>query len=106
MQEFCVDGSFNGPWCNRVDGDLARSELDSQVSCEHFDCTFACAIGGKMRERQFFMHRADVDDFSRAAGLAKVAHYRLRHKEHALQVDVQDGVEVRFGDVPEIGVLL
>src|SRR5215475_6449435 len=43
-----------------------------------------------MRERQFFMHRADVDDFSGAPALAKVTHSRLRHKEHALEVDVQE----------------
>src|SRR5262249_15402732 len=56
--------------------------------------------------RQFFMHRADVDDFSGAPTLAKVTHCGLRDKEHALEVDVQDGVEVVFGDVPEVGALL
>jgi hypothetical protein len=39
-------------------------------------------------------------------GLAKVSHYRLRHKEHAFQIDVQDSVEVRFCDDPEIGAHL
>src|SRR5215510_2719532 len=59
-----------------------------------------------MRERQFFMNRADVDDFSGAPGLPKVTHCSLRHKEHAFEVDVQNGVEIVFRDVPEVGALL
>src|SRR5499427_2045182 len=106
VQELCVDWCLDRPGSNRVDGDLARSELDGQVSRQHLQSSFARAIGGKMRERQFFMHRADVDDFPRAAGLSKVTHCRLRHKEHALQVDVQDGVEIVFRHVPEVRALL
>src|SRR5262249_39377833 len=93
-------------WCNRVDGDLARSELDCQVSRQHLEPALARAIGGKMRERQFFMHRANVDDFSGAPGLPKVTHCRLRHKEHSLEVDVHDSVEIVFRHVPEVRTLL
>src|SRR5262245_47092310 len=59
-----------------------------------------------MRERQFFMHRTNVDDFPRPSALAKVTHSRLRHKEHALEVDVQNGVEIVFRHVPEVRALL
>src|SRR5215467_3300325 len=106
VQKLCIDGRFDGPGSDGVDGDPARSELDCQVSRQHLEPALACAIGGKMRERQFFMHRADVDDFSGASGLAKVTHCSLRHKEHALQVDVQNGVEIVFRHIPEVGSFL
>ena len=59
-----------------------------------------------MRKRKFFVDRTDIDDFSRAICLAKVTDYRLRYKKHALQVDVENGVEIRFGHVPEVGAFL
>src|SRR5260221_1717008 len=59
-----------------------------------------------MRERQFFVHGADVDDFSRAICLPKVTHHRLRYKTHALQVDIENSIEIRFGHVPEISAFL
>src|SRR5215470_10591952 len=59
-----------------------------------------------MGERQFFVHRADVDDLSRTPRLTKVTHDRLRYKEHALQVDVQNGIEIAFRHVPKVGALL
>jgi hypothetical protein len=55
-----------------------------------------------MRERQFFVHRADIDDFPRTARLPQVAYDRLRYKEHPFEVDVQNGVEIRFGHIPEV----
>src|SRR5262245_56553069 len=52
------------------------------------------------------MDRTNVDDFSGALALAKVTYSCLRHKEHALEVDVQDGVEIVFRNVPEVRALL
>src|SRR6202007_2801357 len=105
IQQLCVDGRFDRARSNRVNRDFARSELNCQVSCQHLESSFACAIGRKVGERQFFVHRTDIDDLSRAPRLAKVAHYCLRHKEHAFQVDVQNGVEVVFRYIPEIRAL-
>src|SRR4029077_1153256 len=36
----------------------------------------------------------------------EVTHYCLRHKKHALQVDIENGVEIRFRHIPEIRPLL
>src|ERR1700751_121597 len=55
-----------------------------------------------MRKRQFFMDGANVDDLFRTPRLAEVTHDGLRHKEHALEVDIENGVEIFFGDVPEV----
>jgi len=59
-----------------------------------------------MRERKFFVHGADVDDFSRAICLPKVTHDRLRYKKHALQVDIEHSIEIRFRHIPEISAFL
>src|SRR5258708_23594891 len=106
MKQICVNRCFDRTRRNRVDSDLAWGELDRQVSRQHLDAPLARAIRGKVREGQLFVHRADVDDFSRTSGLPKVAHHRLRGKEHALQIDVQNGVEILFGHVPEISAFL
>jgi hypothetical protein len=55
-----------------------------------------------MREREFFVHRADIDDFSGAPCLPEVMHNCLRCKKHALQVDIQNGVEILFRYIPEV----
>ena len=40
--------------------------------------------------------------FPRATCLAKMTHHRLRYKKHALEIDVQHGVEVCFRNVPKV----
>src|SRR5258708_1686721 len=106
IQEFCVDGCFDGAGRDRVDSDLVRGEFDGQVSRQHLDSSLARAIGGKMRERELFVDRTDIDDFPRAIGLPKVTHDRLGHKKHTLQVDIENGVEIRFGHIPEVRAFL
>ena len=59
-----------------------------------------------MREGEFFVHRADIDDFPRAPCLSQVTHHCLRYKEHTFQIDVENGVEIRFRHVPEVRPLL
>src|SRR5260370_28013744 len=106
IEELCINGRLDCCRRNRVDGDLVRGELDRQVSRQHLDSAFARAIGSEMRKWQFFVHRADIDDFSRAPRLPKVTHHRLRYKKHALQVDIENGIEIRFGYIPEIRAFL
>ena len=45
-----------------------RRELDREIPHHHFHAALGHAVGGEIRERQLFVHRADVDD--PAAGLA------------------------------------
>jgi len=59
-----------------------------------------------MRERKFLVNRTDIDDFSGPVCFPEVTHYCLRYKEHALQVDIENGVEIRFRYIPEIRPLL
>src|SRR5258708_31330247 len=106
IQEFCVDGRFDGPGGDGVNRDFAGGEFDGQISRQHLDSAFACAIGGKMRERKFLVVGGDIDYFSGSVCLPEVTHYRLRHKKHALQVDVENGVEIRFGHVPKVRAFL
>src|SRR6266481_2264312 len=102
IQKFRVDWGFDSARRNRVDRDSAGGKFNRQVSRQHLDSPFACAIGSKMRERQFFVHRADIDDFPGTLCLPKMANHGLRDKKHSLQVDVQDGVEVFFRHIPEV----
>src|ERR1700756_4028631 len=59
-----------------------------------------------MRKRKFLVYGADVDDFPRPVCLPEVTHDRLGYEKHAFQVDVQNGVEIRFRHVPEVGAFL
>src|SRR5512147_3252332 len=52
------------------------------------------------------MNGTDVDDLAWALCLQPVPNERLSDKEHALQVDAQDEVEIFFADFPEIGATL
>src|SRR5215469_4441597 len=106
MQEFGVNGRLDGAGSNRVYCDLVGREFNRQVSRQHLDSAFARAIGSKVRKRKFFVHGADVDDFPRAICLPKMAHEFLRHEKHAFEVHVENGVEVCFGYVPEVGAFL
>ncbi len=56
-----------------------------------------------MREGQFFVDRADVDDFAAGFGFHLVPDERLGDEEEALQIYVQDEIVIFFGDFPEIG---
>lgn len=58
-----------------------------------------------MREGEFFVHRANVNDLARAVGRAQVIHKILREEEGALKINVEHEVEISFRDVPEVGVL-
>src|SRR6266436_4268279 len=102
IQKFGIDRCFDRTRRNRVDRDSAWGKFDRQVSRQHLDSSFARAIGSKMRERQFLVHRTDVDDFSGAPCLPEMAHHRLRDKKHSLQIDVQNGVEIFFRHVPKV----
>jgi len=48
----------------------------------------------------------DVDDAAGEFGVAEAADEGLGEEEGALEIDVEDGVVVCFGDVPEGGFLL
>ena len=52
------------------------------------------------------MDGGDVDDAAGAFGVAEAADEGLGEEEGALEVDVEDGVVVGLGDVPEGGGLL
>src|SRR5215469_14115212 len=106
MQEFAVDGRLDGAGGDRVYCDLVGREFNRQVPRQHLDSAFARAIGSKVRERKFFVHGADVDNFPWAICLPKMAHEFLRHKKHAFEVDVENGVEICFGYIPEVGAFL
>ncbi len=56
-----------------------------------------------MRKRKFFVHRTDVNDFSRAFSLPEMTHHCLRHKKkHTLQIDVQNIIKILLRHVPEV----
>jgi len=55
-----------------------------------------------MREREFLVHRADIDDFPRAPCLPQLTHHCLCYKKHSLQVDIENRVEIRLRHVPEV----
>ena len=59
-----------------------------------------------MREREFLVDRTDIDDFPRPILLPKVTHHGLRYKKHPFEVDIENGVEIRFRHIPEIRPLL
>jgi hypothetical protein len=59
-----------------------------------------------MREWEFLVHGAYVDDFPGTICLPEMTHYGLRYKEHPFEVDIENGVEIRFRHVPEIRPLL
>ena len=59
-----------------------------------------------MRKWEFLVHGAYVDDFPGTICLPEVTHYGLRYKEHPFEVDVENGVEIRFRHVPEIRAFL
>ncbi len=59
-----------------------------------------------MREWKLFVDRADIYEFSGSVCLPKMPHYRLGYKKHALQVDIENGVEIRFRHIPEIRAFL
>src|ERR1043166_7235850 len=60
-----------------------------------------------MREGKFFVNRTDVDDFSARPFVSRRSRHAILHEslcdeEQAFQIYVQDRVEIRFRDVPEI----
>src|SRR6266853_992337 len=55
-----------------------------------------------MRKWQFLVDRTDIDDFPRPIRLTKMTHDGLRYEKHALQVDVENGVEIGFRHIPEV----
>ena len=59
-----------------------------------------------MREDHVLVDGADVDDSAGLFGVAKPADEGLGDEERALEIDVEDGVIVGLGDVPEVGAFL
>ena len=59
-----------------------------------------------MRERQFLVHRADIDHFACALHVAAVPREALRRKERPRHVDADHGAVVFLGHVHKGGVLL
>ncbi len=59
-----------------------------------------------MGEDHVLVDGADVDDAAGLFGVAEAADEGLGEEEGALEVDVEDGVVVLLGDVPEVGALL
>src|SRR6266436_5147261 len=83
IQQLCVDGRFDGPWSNVVDGDSQRRKLDRQIARQHFHAAFAGAIGSEVREGKLLMHGADVDDLAASLGQHAVLHECLSNEENA-----------------------
>ena len=58
-----------------------------------------------MGEDHVFVYGGNVDDAAGFFGVAEFADEGLREEEGAFEIDVEDGVVVGFGDVPEVGAL-
>src|SRR5580700_4471862 len=54
-----------------------------------------------MREGKFFVHAADVDDFSASFCGAVMFHKSLCDEKKSLEIYVQNKIEIFFPDVPE-----
>ena len=98
-----VDGGGDGAGSDVVDGDAERAELDGEVAHEHAHAALGRAVGGEVGEDHVLVDGADVDDAAGLFGVAQAADEGLGEEEGALEVDVEDGVVVLLGDVPEVG---
>src|ERR1700693_2951469 len=69
VQQRLVDRRFDRAGRNGIYGDAQRCELNRKVARQHFDAAFAGAVGGKVREGEFFVNGAEVNDFAGSLGL-------------------------------------
>src|ERR1700704_5712474 len=69
IQQRLVDRRFDRPGRNGIYGYAERRELNGKVARQHFDATFAGAIGGEMRKGQLFVNGTEVNDFAASLGL-------------------------------------
>ena len=106
VHQLGVDGGGDGTGGDVVDGDVEWAEFDGEVAHEHAHAALGGAVGGEMGEDHVLVDGGDVDDAAGLFGVAKAADEGLGEEEGALEVDVEDGVVVGFGDVPEVGALL
>src|SRR5207249_11383258 len=105
VQELGVDRRFDRTGRDAVYRNPERAELHRKRTRQHANSAFARAIRGKVRERELFVHGADVDNLAWTPGGFALLNEGLRGKKHPLQVDIQHGIEIAFGDVPERRVL-
>ena len=103
VEQLGVDGGDDGAGGDVVDGDAERAEFDGEVAHEHAHAALGGAVGGEVGEDHVLVDGGDVDDAAGLFGVAEAADEGLGEEEGALEVDVEDGVVVGFGDVPEVG---
>ena len=70
-----------------------------------FTSALARAIGREVREGEFLVHGADVDDLARRFAGLEVLDESLRREEWAFQIRMEHEIVVRLSHVPERGVL-
>jgi hypothetical protein len=64
-----IDRRFDRTWSDSVNGNSEWGELDGKIARQHLEPSLACTVAREMRERKFFVHRADVDDLSGQCGV-------------------------------------
>jgi len=102
IEQAGVHGSDDCAGGDVVDRDAQRAKLDGEVAHQHADATLGGAIAGEVGEDHVFVDRAEVDDAARLLGVAQAANEGLAKEEGTLEVNVEDGVVVLLGDVPEV----
>ena len=100
-----VDGRVDGAGSDVVAGDAEGAELDGEVTHEHAQAALGGAVAGEVGEDHILVHGGNIDDAAGFFGVAQPADEGLGEKEGALEIDVEHGVVVLFGDVPEGGAL-
>src|ERR1700688_4439011 len=69
VQQRFVDRRFDRAWRNGIYGNSQRRELNGKVARQHFDAAFAGAVGGKVREWEFFVNGTEINDLAAGLGL-------------------------------------
>src|ERR1700722_11176831 len=69
IQQRLVDRGIDLPLRNGVYGNTQRGQLNGKVARQHFDASFACSVGGKVREGEFFVNGTEVNDLAASLGL-------------------------------------
>jgi len=94
-----VQRRADDPRRDRVDADVVGAEFGGELDGQGVDGALAGQRGGGRHpgDRMIDQHRPDVDD--RAAGRLHVRDDRLGEEEGALEIDVEEPVEVLLVDV-------
>ncbi len=84
--------------CHRVDGDSASTQFLRHVDAEYFDCAFRCRIGGVAGKGHAGQSGGQVHD---TAAVRDQWQQRLGEEVHALEVDIDQSVELRLGGLSD-----